>query len=109
MRTFPKNYKHLNIDLQGSNSEIGKFEDGFSKIWKIRRGIFQIFGNSKIRKFSVTFARLLGTWIADDGCKTSVLLHYHPIYSIFKYQAQNDEISTMQLQFYLPSVAQQNV
>ena len=47
MRAFPKNYKHLNIDLQWSNSKIGKFEDGSSKIWKIGRGIFENLENWK--------------------------------------------------------------
>ena len=51
MRTFPKKFKHLNIVLRTLLSKIGKFEDIFSKIWKIRRAVFQIIGNSKIRKF----------------------------------------------------------
>ena len=50
MRAFPQNHKHLNIDLQWSNSIIGKFEEGSSKIWKIGRGIFQIFEYSKNSK-----------------------------------------------------------
>ena len=50
MRAFPKKHKHLNIDLQWSNSMIGKFEEGSSKIWKIGIGIFQIFEYSKNSK-----------------------------------------------------------
>ena len=48
MRTFPKKYKHLNIVLHPFQSRIRNGKRAFSKIWKIRRAIFQIFGNSKI-------------------------------------------------------------
>ena len=37
MRAFPQNHKHLNIDLQWSNSIIGKFEEGSSKFSNIRK------------------------------------------------------------------------
>ena len=47
VRSFPKNIKHLKIFYACSNSEIRKLEDGFSKIWKIRKAIFQIFECSK--------------------------------------------------------------
>ena len=47
---FPQKSQASNIDLQWSNSIIGKFEDGSSKISKIGRGIFQIFEYSKNSK-----------------------------------------------------------
>ena len=47
---FPQKSQASNIDLQWSNSIIGKFEDGSSKISKIGRRIFQIFEYSKNSK-----------------------------------------------------------
>ena len=47
---FPQKSQASNIDLQWSNSIIGNFEDGSSKISKIGRGIFQIFEYSKNSK-----------------------------------------------------------
>ena len=48
---FPQKSQASNIDLQWSNSIIGNFEDGSSKISKIGRGIFQIFEYSKNSNF----------------------------------------------------------
>ena len=45
---FPQKLKHLKIVLRTFCKQNSKLEKGFSKIWKIRRAIFQIFGNSKI-------------------------------------------------------------
>ena len=52
MRTFPKNFMHLNIVLRTSLRRIRNWKKAFRKFWKIRRAVFQIFGNSKIRKVS---------------------------------------------------------
>ena len=57
MRGFPKNNKHLNIVLRTLLSKIRYWKKGFWNVWKIRRAIFQIFGNSKIQKFQMNDAK----------------------------------------------------
>ena len=51
MCAFPKNFKHLNIVLYCNTIKIRNWKKAFRKFWKIRRAVFQIFGNSKIFKW----------------------------------------------------------
>ena len=64
LRSFPKNIKHPKIFYICNNSEIRKFEDGFSKFWKIRKAIFQIL------EYSKNWKRLNEWCLSDSFCLT---------------------------------------